>query len=468
MGLLFSFNSQSKMSEIQVLNRCYSLIMDQPLDSNHHLAKMVLKDNLTGPKACSKLIEQVSFNKEGLLNNVNEEKLLVLRKFQKLHNSWFPRFNFNQNTQDHPNTDLYDSNEMGYHFTWSTFRNGENIKRALNRNTSFYGLRTSEKPHRYLIDRDISGYRHKRENNSNRNWKYGADGSDGGLYLGPVVFWKPQLVQFGDLVGLKEFKNGKNKINRWMSKKVTTSYFVNKSFGGGAIGTVPYLLLNSGHNDATSDGGKILNRRWSTSVFKDLLCRNLPLQNEAEGRKAVRKNSSIKFRRDYKCQMCHITMDNMAAALRNIEVFNSGDFDEQFSTRNIYHHKAVIGKLNGLPDRNPSFYKSVPEGRVIFRDIYDRTINKPVGSISAIGKVLSESDDFYYCTASKYLSFLTGLSFDIEKIDYKNKKNNDDLENYLIKISEKFKLHKDVKKLFGEIFESKYYSMSDYGVNNAQ
>ncbi len=458
----------SELNELQIFNKCYSQLTLHPLKLKHPLVKLLKEKKINASQACINLIEQVNFDKNGIVFPKNQESLNILWTMQKLHDSWFPSYNFNQNTQDHPNTDLYDSNEMGYHFTWNLFDNNSKIDSVIRNKFSFKALRQSKKPHLYLVDREITGIRHQRLNNPNRKWKYGADGQDGGLYLGPVKFWEPELVQFGTLVGLKKITNGNNRIERWISKNRIVPYYTHKTQGGGVIGTTSYLLLNSGHNDKKTNGGTVLHRRWSTAVFKDLLCRNAPLITEKDAKKFVQPNSKISFRRDYKCQMCHVSLDPMAATIRNFEVFNSGDFDSNFTTRNLFIHSTTNKTYKNLPDNDPTFYKTKPIGRVYFRDLDNKLIDVKTTSVADIGLTLSKVKDFYLCQTQRYLNYFIGSKLAIEKIDYARSENNTALENYLRKQAGELQKHGSVKKLIKSLIESKWYRSNTSEVLSAK
>jgi hypothetical protein len=451
------------LNDSQLLSRCYSQITGSSLPLTHPLLKKITNSEIKGSQACSQLLESVSLSEQGEVMTSTPEKFKIFRTFQKLHSSWFTRFELNRNTQDHPNSDIYDTNEMGYHFGWSLFRDGEHVSNTLTREYSFVGKRNSSKPAKYLLDKDIEGRRGPRKTDRFHKWEYGSNQEEGGLYLGPISFWKPTFVQTGELSAIKPFKAGKNKIKKWITDSKSFPVYVNRPLGGGILGTIPYLILNSGHLNQTSNGGDRLNRRFTTSVLKDLLCRNTPLLEKEDVLPFLDPKSKHKFRKSYQCQTCHVTTDLMAAALRNIEVYNSGDVTLNYSIKNVFVHSKGHKRISDFPNDNPNYYKSPPEGRIYFRDLYRNLVNSRVTSIQEIGQSLSKTEDFYLCISSRYLSYFSGQDIEVENINYFDKKTNHPLENLTIKLANHLKEHGDLKKLIKEIFQSKLYAQKTLG-----
>lgn len=455
--------SATALNEQQIFNRCYSQLTNKTLPLNHSLLKQIRNSKIKAHEACSSLLDSVKLDAKGMITKATSENLGIFKTLQALHSSWFDRYELNENTQDHPNSDIYDTNEMGYHFGWTLFKDGEHLKNTLERKFSFYGKRKSTEPAIYLLDKDIEGYRKPRATNEYHKWEYGADGSEGGPYLGTIVFWKPKLVEVGQLIGIQPFNNGANKIVKWFPGEKNIPIFVNRPLGGGILGTIPYIILNSGHLNMKSNGGDRLNRKFTTSIFKDLLCRNTPLLKKEDVLSHVDPKSKHQFRKKYECQLCHVTIDSMASAIRNVEVYNSGDVTLNYTIKNVFTHTPSIKPIKNFPDDNPDYYKSPPQGRVTFRDLYNNFIDVPVTSLQEIGEALSKTEDFHLCTASRYLSYFSGQQIDIEAINYRDKKENHPLENLTISLANSLKKHGSLKKLIKEILKSPFYTKTRLG-----
>jgi len=407
-----------------------------------------------GKITCFSLIDSVSINNEGQFQPKSKEALTLVRTMQRLHDSWFPRFNFNISTQDYPNTDIYDANEMGYHFTWSLFKD-EPIRNVITKKRSFRGQRQASKEHRYFIDRNIKGFRHLRVNDSHNRWKVGgAYEEDDDEYQGPVTFWEPELVQFGNLFGLKKYMNSPNHIKRWLGGDTLKEYDIHEPKGGGVMGTVPYLLLNAGHSGKKMDGGFLLHRRWSTAVLNDLMCRTLPLLTKNDAKKFVKKNSQISFRKKAVCMSCHATIDPMAAVLRNMEAFNSGNPGINYTIRNIYLHKTDSFHKGELPDSDQSFFRTKPRGSFLYKALSGQISHEKISSLNDLGRLIANTDDFYICAASRYLDFFTGKKIAIEQIDWSQ---NTSEVSLLKKLGQKLMKSQSLKVLIKEIISLPLY-----------
>lgn len=458
-SLIFFYGLQSVAAEIKqevrLLNKCYSQLVNKRISPDHELVQKVILKEISGSQACTHLVSMIKFDEEGKISPKNEESLEILRTFQKLHDTWFSRFNFNISTSDFSNTDFYDANEMGYHFTWVLF-SGEELKSVLTKKRSFKGVRESEKEHRFFIDRRIKGHRHQRKNHPMHKWKIGgSEDADSDEFLGPISFWDPELTEFGRLVGLRSYTRTKNKIKRWLGGNKLQEFDTQSPKGGGIIGTVPYLLLNTEHIDQRNDGGNRLHRRWATAVTSDLLCRNFPILNQKEASSYIRKKSKIGFRKKSDCMNCHSTIDSMAAVIRNMENYNSGNVDIHYTIRNVYMHKVNRVHQGPLPDSMGNFFQTRPEGRFIHKDIYGKRINRKVSSLDELGRALASTKDFYYCFSKRYFEFFTGINIDIEAVDWK--KSSDPTIKFLASLSENLRKNQSVEKLLSAIFESSFY-----------
>ena len=156
--------------------------------------------------------------------------------------------------------------------------------------------------------------------------------------------------------------------------------------------------------------------------------------------------------------MCHVSLDPMAATIRNFEIFNSGDFDSNFTTRNLFVHSTNNKIYKELPDFDPKFFETRPEGRVYFRDLRKRLIDSQTNSISDIGNTLSEVQDFYLCQTQRYLNYFLGKNLSIEEIDYKQPKKNTRLQNFLQTLAAELRDHGKIQQTIKRLIESPWYS----------
>ncbi|MBT5095185.1 MAG: hypothetical protein HOM21_13110 [Halobacteriovoraceae bacterium] len=340
LGILYFFSAIGESAEIkltaaQIYYRCYSqIVRARPLQTDPLLVE-VQKNRLSGASACMQLLRKARLSKEGLLlrpkDKLSQE---ILKTLQLLHNSWFPRYEFNESTQDYINTNFYDSNEMGYHLTYGLLSEGQQFKTLFTRRGSFTGVREKGKTSQFANTPDISGKLLPLDPKQGILFKVGGKNEhfgEGGSY-----FWKPKLIEFGNLIGLKKMKADRNRFVRMEEGHRDRMVDMNYPAFRGVMGTKAYLLLNAGHTDSTVDGGKVLHRRWATSVFSDLLCRSLPVIRRADSLFHKKEKSQFSFRKQEACVHCHASSDTLAKLTRNLENFNFGDVDINYTGRAIF------------------------------------------------------------------------------------------------------------------------------------
>lgn len=454
--------AKRKGDDLRLFNKCYAQFLNKRAPRHHPFIKEIEDQRITGVKACESLFWGLSFNELGMIEADErlsvKEKRGLLRTIQKFHDTWFKRFNLNVNTQDYTNSDVYDTNEMGYHLTWVLIQE-EPLKNIVTQKRSFRAMRWAEEKPQYLIDRDISGYRHKRVS-SHKKWKMGGEKErDSDEFMGPITFYSPLFVQTGELVGLRPFHSSDFQMKKLSPKHKSLSE--GKSFdalapkGGGIIGSVPYLLLNSGHIDKKMDGGLFLHRRWSTALIKDLMCRDLPLFKKEEVKVYTQPHSKIPFQRSRGCMSCHATIDPMASVIGNMENYNSGNVSLDHSLRNIYFHHPEEGAKGSL---GVDYYKSKPKGRYFYKDIFKTIHNEEIHSLDDLGEQIAKTKDLYHCVASRYFNFLTGIPIDINEKDYISKEG-DTPEYFVRKLAKDLEDHQSLKKLMSSIFSSDFYGI---------
>ncbi|MGZ3691814.1 MAG: hypothetical protein ACXVAX_09935, partial [Pseudobdellovibrio sp.] len=209
-----------------------------------------------------------------------------------------------------------------------------------------------------------------------------------------------------------------------------------KTLGAGILGSVPYLLLNSGQIRSKMDGQLLEHRRWSKAVMSDLFCRSLPVLTEADVTAMVDKSSTIPFRQSSKCMMCHATMDNMASVLRNVELFHTSDNNDFATLRGVF--------INKVDSSSKNYYEQEPQGEVIYRNYKNELVDNKVSSLQDLGRWVTTQDDFYICAAKRYTSFLTG-------------DNADNMKDFVVEEGLKLKKHQSLAQLIEDIVSSQYY-----------
>lgn len=440
--------SYAANSDLFRYNRCYAQFTRHKVSAKNELLLQVRESKITGTDACLQLISEADFSDKGLLKNENRDSLSILRTFQSFHRSWFRSYNLNVLTPDYAVTDFFDSNEMGYHVTLSLFSSDYKFSNIVTSQVSYKGVRKASTLPTYIFD-DQLGVPTLR----NRMWTRGDNHN-----------WKPKLITFGSLIGVEKINLGENmlkvKIGEDANIKPDSNegrdIFVdaNKSLGAGVIGSVPYLLLNSGQYKDHMDGDLKIHRRWSKAVLDDLLCRELPVLKEEDVKNLIDAKNAIPFRRSTQCMQCHATMDEMAGVIRHVQLFNTSQILTKNIVRGVFTHRTR--------ENADRYFKQTPTGSIYFRNFDNKLVKQNFTSLEDMGKWLSETDDLYLCTAKKYFSFLTGQNINIIATA-ENTTANDTPEKreFLLTQARDLKNHQSLKKLIRNIIDSPYYLERD-------
>lgn len=205
----------------------------------------------------------------------------------------------------------------------------------------------------------------------------------------------------GDIVGIKSLQ----------PDFFPNSLDFRSSKGGGVLGTVPYLLLNSGRNNfETIDGGTRQHRRWSKAVFSDLFCRDIPVVRSSDAIVNIQANSTLPFRKGISCMQCHSSIDPMAQTQRNSSIKYSNGCDGNTSMSYVHNENVTLPQeATSQVDSDNDFYKRPAKGKFYFRTYDGKLINQEVMGVDGMGEYIANVDDLYICAAKRYFQFFTGI-----------------------------------------------------------
>ncbi|WP_127716039.1 hypothetical protein [Halobacteriovorax sp. HLS] len=451
---IFCANAIDLTEQARKYIKCHSQFLNKRVDLNDPILIDLNSGKTDAKKACLQIISHAKFSKSGQLENLDSKSFTVLNTFQNLHSSWFKLYNFNSDTQDHSNTNVFDSNQAAYHFTLSLFGQSYPLNNIFLSSKTLKAKRVGNDENIFQNDRDISAIRSHLDGMHKRKWSVGGV-QDNPTDFGETYLWKPELIEFGQLYAITELDSSTQYFTRLKESKRIEGINLKKSRFPGAFGSISYLMLNAGHNNRTTDGAEKLHRRWAQNLFSDFLCRDLPLIKTEDA--TYSKNSKISFRKKSSCMHCHLSIDPLASTIRNLEIFNAGEvFTGSFTFRAIQEHPAIHDFSDNLDKRDKYFFQRPPTGKLIFRDIYGKLISKKLSSPAQIGKELAKLDDPYICTASRYFEFLTGEknlitenSFSIENLTQK--------KEFILELAKELKESGDLSKVIGELISSKFY-----------
>lgn len=379
----------------------------------------------------------------------------VLSTFQKFHMSWFTNHNWadvaaNLNAFYRGTQDLYYSGDSALYMTNALFGTDVPYSSIVTSNISYEAIRSNPSNNTYVRS-NFSKYE----------------------YMGQTkerLEWSPEnKMEVGNLIGIKEAEAS---TVPYLSDLKVSNVEYKLPDGGGILGLNTFFMLNSGRSLlAKANGGTATYRKWSKYIYKDVLCREIPVIRSSDVAFLRQKlpASDLTFRNGNSCLQCHFSIDGMAGVIRNKTITRTG-IDMQNTTLTQVHslmtYKYPVTEAAETflekSDNDLNFYKRNPLGNLVFRS-YDGTFyNKQYEGPEEMGKAISELDDLYICAASRYYRFLTGV--DVEIRDYNDpmspvENSSDEIKyrNMIISLGKNLKKHQSLNKLIEEIVASPLY-----------
>jgi hypothetical protein len=389
--------SQRKLSPIELFNRCYTHLTQAHLALSHPLRASVIAGTVTPIDACMQVLGEANLGAAGTVASMKtvgslNESLAVLRTFS----------DFNHTITDNPEIEnsvpesadyrmsrlFFDEGEFGLHFTRALFTSGVSVSDIVKLPVGLEALR------------DVGSV------------------ASVTSYVAAVPFTITMpTVQTGKFIGVRLMTANAEKTNLTKTFGGNT-YIIHHSDGGGVLGTPAYLLSNFGRRlDETMDGGVKMPRRLARAIYKDLLCRDVPVIRQSDAVPYVQATvtaTTPPFRTAPACMQCHASMDPMAATARNFSY--RVDYHNPNTTNAVHLFKspAALPPETGVVNADPDFYQRPSNGRLFFRSYDGTLIDQPVDSIAALGSAIANTNDFYACVASRYYKFFTGITANLQ------------------------------------------------------
>lgn len=487
------------LSEREIVARCYAQLTGQRLPVSDSLWQQLNSKSAT--QICLSLINDVQLGPDGTLTqSSNPVHRRILKQFHDLHRDWFPaHWAFNNSLPDNyfGTVDVYDAAEPSLFVTLSLFSQSafpyQNVLRGYNsliavRDTSTltadaYG--TSGFPR---ASRSIFGETDPSQmlpfNLLNTNAVTGQD-SSGNYFSLPA-----RLVQLGALIGV-QVSNSDTPTPLVWTNNFTPSAQLNppgimspqsfhQSYGGGALGSAPFLLLNFGHSyDYVANGSNKLPRRAIMAAMNTFMCLAGPFTRDSDVTPFLVSDAdtaAAPFRRSSSCLRCHASLDNAALTLRNLQLGGSANIVALGGVRSpamVVSAGADAGvSPNFWPsDPVPGFNRTAPQGRLYFRSITGNLIDQSVGNLDGLGTAMSSTDDFYACAASRYFKYFTGVNVQLfDPLDPANQSimanmsvKDEEYRQYVLGLGKELKATQSLKGLIKRILQSSYYRLAAYG-----
>jgi hypothetical protein len=441
-----SDNNLRLLNPEAVFHRCYSHLTGLVAGPDHASLDRV-RQGQDPVEECLGLFRSTRLADSGLLTRDTRETRAILNHFQNLHTSWFrKRWMMDGDIlAEHASViDVHDGTEPAAYFTFGLFGPTPNFRVALTASRGLTAIRdgsvrspelagTYPRPSMAYWGPDPSSYRHRLDAAQIHfiNRTPDPNVANDALYGVPVA---TEIITSGQLIGIRPSQR-QLLANHLVINPISPAADVRDAansqgfrfpadlfahFGGGVIGSQPYLLMNFGHPYTTDmNGTNKLPRRWMEAIFSDLLCRKLPVARAGDVARWVDGQASEAFRQNATCVQCHASLDQTALVASHLRAF---------ATMNGYVEAPRVGvsMVPGTRNQSPPAFSggwptqpvanihqmNVP-GALLFRG-YDGSLHQAkVTQIASVGEYLAQTDDFHVCAASRYFQHFTGFKVDL-------------------------------------------------------
>jgi hypothetical protein len=488
-------STPAKLSEPALFDRCYSALTGFKVSLTHPLLKKVRAGAMGAIEACETLVDSVEFAgdgtpNEGQLNPVPkgfsqeitpEEQKAVLQNFYLFHRTWFPSDNtwsaLPTELGDVGTAQLFEGSIGAIAVTRTLFGASIPYSDIVTGTTELEALRSGGPDSASTLRNPCRDADFKLISNT---------GCGPMTYKGPSTggfTWAEEAgnsigFQKGDLLGVRRLLPGNPRYevrmasdNDWVNDK---DFRMLEHSGGGLLGSSMYLFLNFGRsNFIPNDGGIELYRRWSKSIYSDLLCRDLPAirLKDVPALQSTFTKSTPSFRASQTCMQCHSTIDPMAGTQRNRVLYRVRQWKDPMPQgchmalnqpcwsyqMRTYPVSAPVEP--GIVDSDPAFSKRPPQGRFKMRSYSGALIDVEVTGTAELGKAIAATNDLYACAASRYFKFLTGIGVRLDDIGAPGVASSlgevdRAYRTMVITLGQNLKSHQSTKQLIKEILQS--------------
>ncbi len=506
MGLCFVFcafqvSAERQLSEREILARCYAQLTGTRLPVRDPLWKKL--ETKLATEVCAELIDSVSLDNNGLLTeSLDPMHRLILRQFNDIHRSWFPQHLSFLNT--FPDTyygtvDVYDADEPALFITRALFSQQlKPYRSVLSGYESLYAIRDNSTTHPsrrpqapqelYRPSRIFVGDARIEDQQPVGVLKLEAVAGQSidGQYF-PI---QVPLVQVGSLYGIGVSTDTSSTSNLWVNNFTATATLedvtvkrpqrFHENYGGGALGSIPFLLTNFGHGfDVTSNGALKVPRKVMFTAMNTFLCQQGPfLRNSDVGAYLAADSDTLAapFRHGTSCLRCHASMDQSASTMRHLRlgstINNIGAGFTRIAAMVLSTQQSQPAEPTAwATPSDPIFHQRPTNGRLLFRSVSGALIDQPLSNMDQLGQAMAETDDYYACAASRYFKYFTGIQVNI--FDPSDPSNQTLLANmsekdreyraYVLQLGRQLRETQSLKSLVKQIMKSNYYKLMQFG-----
>lgn len=457
------------LSGTNLYRRCYQLLLRYPLAIDSEVIKQIEAGTIDAEDACVQMVTLSVLNEDGELKNPSLssfENQRLMATFNLLHQSWFEAYSFSFSGENFGTGEYSDFEQMGYAFSNILFRN-KKVTSILKGTELYQPVRDKVNKNEFLLTRNA-------HLGNFVPWNYIS------LYYNDDSPMQGQIPQAprGLLRGvsidttpfyLKKFFIQYEKF----SENTTTA--LKRHFGGGLLGNSTYLLLNLGDKvGMIQDGNVRIPRRWTKAVFKDILCRNLPVLSESDAKKYVSPKADYTFSRAETCVQCHATTDQFSGGIRDIQggVNTYAGLDYDKGTKELEKNGKIgfsflrsVHESKLLKKEDYSYAFAEPTGRLRMRDFNGTELDEPYVNLEDLGEKISGLDDFYLCQTRRYFKFLTGIDIETDPLILHNtilKQQDKIMLTQLYSWAMDLKKNQQLKSVLEQMIRSPYFRHKDF------
>lgn len=402
--------SQQRLGEEALFVRCFTHLTRRQPARNHPLRAQVRKGTSTAVAACMSLLGKAGFvtsgDRKGRIGDESDDTRAILETFNTFHQSWFPATSFTNNVAfgecfDDDAARIFDFGEPALYPTRALFNATVPYKEIVTAPTSLSAVRSANAsaPRTGMI------------------YQYNDVEKAPSL---PII-----LPQLGKLIGVVPLADSDRSVPVIMGDTreyvwASETFNARTHHGGGLLGSQPYLLLNSGRGiNEHMDGGVLQHRRWSSAIYRDLLCRDLPVIRPQDAKLYVQPAAPGRpsFRQGQSCMQCHASIDPMAGTIAHLAIGTWGRGGGACENAYFAARPAGTGSLPrapGMVDSDPDFYKRPTYGKLYFRSYDGTLVSKEVKDLASLGAALADTNDLYVCAASRYFQYFTGIAVNLQ------------------------------------------------------
>jgi hypothetical protein len=462
------------LSQEQIYYRCYGQLVRARPDSGDTRLAAVRAGTLTGPDACMQLLDLARIGADGLVTSrisggaPDPIAARILQTMNDFHRTWFDVDYYPEHLPEIAMNSV-DPAQPAYMISNALFGSSVNYSSIVTATTAIDPIR----------DGAPDGFQRGKPLRIG-SWAQAPAPlvftlQSGGVSGGSTYTQSIPFVPLGRLVGFSEAANvpiGASSVNiRWnlILNAGSPAYNFRGTHGGGIMGTLSYFMYNNGRplNEFT-DGGIHVHRRFAKQVYRNILCRELPVIRATDAAPYVQISSSLPFRSGVSCMRCHASMDTMAYAVRNMHfswVNPNMAGQLHITARSIASARPAE---SGPVDEDDEFSLRPANGTLRFRSYDGTLVNTPVTGIQGLGEAIANTNDLYACAAKRYFRYFTGVDASLHDIGdpdaaMLNAKDTA-YRNYVIQLATQLRTDQSLRNMLRTIFSSPYYRKAGYGV----